>query len=173
MRVASFIAVLGLLVAREATAGGLNRTYLVPAYDACPGSGNCNPPARSSQFTFDSIILYSSAQPYTGPGKVSLQVRIKGLKDGGGAPFTGTVALSVGKSRVTILTNGVGTLGETSPLVPDTSYDIAVKNGAARFKYSTPDDTPEHGLVVNSLGVPTLYDPDGHAIATTGTQSKP
>jgi hypothetical protein len=173
MRIASLVAVLGLLVAREVAAGALNRNYLVPAYDACPGSGNCNPPTRSSPFTFDSIILYSSAKPYTGPGKLALQVRIKGLKDGSGSLFTGTVKLSVGKSRVTILTNNVGTLGETSPLVPDTTYNIPVENGAARFKYNTPDNTPERGLVVNSLGTPTLTDPDGNAIATTGTQGKP
>jgi hypothetical protein len=172
MRVVSLVAVLGLLVAREAGAGGLNRTYLVPAYEACPAS-NCFPPTRSSSFTFDSIILYSSPQPYTGPGKLALQVRIKGMKDGTGAPFTGTVTLNVGRSRVTILTNSVGTFADDSPLVPNTPYPIDVKNGAARFKYNTPDDTPANGLIVNSLGLPTLFDPDGKAIATTGTQAKP
>lgn len=172
MRIAFLLAVLGLLVAREATAGGLNRTYLVPAYDACP-AGNCFPPTRSSPFTFDQIILYSSAQPYSGPGKLALQVRIKGLKDGTGAPFTGTVTLNVGKSRVTILTNSIGTFADDSPFVPIVPYEITVKNGAGRFKYSTPDETPANGLIVNSLGTPTLLDPDGKAIATTGTQSKP
>jgi hypothetical protein len=172
MRLASLVAVLGLLVAREAAAGALNRTYLVPAYEECP-SGNCFPPTRSSPFTFDSIVLYSSAQQFSGPGKLALQVRIKGMKDGTGAPFTGTVTLNVGRTRVTILTNSIGTFADDSPLVPSTPYEIDVKNGAGRFKYDTPDNTPKNGFVANSLGTPTLFDPDGKAIATTGTQSKP
>jgi hypothetical protein len=171
MRIAPLAALFGLLVACPAGAGGLNRTYLAPAYDACP-AGNCFPPIRSSPFTFDSIILYSSAQPYTGPGKLALQVRIKGLKDGTGAPFTGRVTLSVGASRITILSNSIGTFADDSPFVATPPYNIDVKNGAARFKYNTPDNTPA-GLIANSLGTPTLYDPDGKAIATTGTQSKP
>ena len=172
MRAGSLAALLGLLLAPAVAGAGLNRTFLVPAYEACPGAGNCNPPTRSSPFTFDQVVLYSSPAPYTGPGKLALQLKIKGLRDGSGTLFNGTVQLRVGASRVTILTNSVGTLGETSPLLPSDSYTIQVSNGSARFKYKTPSDTPKTGLVVNSLGTPTLYDPDGKAIATTGTQTK-
>ena len=155
-----------------ASAGGLNRNYLAPVYDACPGSGNCNPPTRTSAYTFDTIILQSSAQQFTGPGKLALAVTVKGLKDGAGAAVTGTVQLRVASGRTTII-GLVGTIGETSPLLSETVYDVPVKNGVGRGRFTTPDITPEHGLVVNSFASPVLYDPEGMALATTGTQSKP
>ena len=173
MRCASSLAI--VLIAgwtAAAFAGGLNRNYLAPVYDACPGSGNCNPPTRTSSYTFDSIILQSSAQPFTGPGKLALAVMVKGLKDGTGALVTGTVQLRVPTGRTTII-GLVGTIGETSPLLSATVYDVPVKNGVGRARFNTPDVTPEHGLVVNSFQAPVLYDPDGKALASTGTQSKP
>ena len=166
-------AVLAVLLGLPAVAAaGLNRNYLVPAYEPCPGSGNCNPPTRSSTYTFDQVVLSSSNQQYSGPGKLALGITIKGLKDAGGTPFTGTVVLKVGRSRVTILTNGVGTLGETSPLAPETVYVVQVKAGNARARFKTPDETPTSGLVVNSFDAPVLYDPEDKPLATTGTRTR-
>lgn len=158
--------------ATTASAGGLNRSYLVPVYAACPGSGNCNPPARASAYTFDTIILSSSPKPYTGPGKFALGVSVKGLKDGAGNPATVTLEVRVPAGRTTII-GTAGTLGDTSPLVQETVYAVPVKNGAGHARFTTPDITPDHGLVVNSFAAPVLYDPDGKALASTGTQSKP
>ena len=173
MRLVPSLALVALAgLAATASAGGLNRNFLVPVYDACPGSGNCNPPTRSSVYTFDSITLSSSSQPYTGPGKLALAVAVKGLKDGSGNPVTGTLKLRVPAGRTTIV-GLTGTLGETSPLNGETAYDVPVKNGAGRARFTTPDITPEHGLVVNSFAAPVLYDPEGKALASTGAQSKP
>jgi hypothetical protein len=173
-RTVSWLVVAMLALPALATAK-LNRSYMVPVYAPCPGSGNCFPPVRASAYTFDSIALYSSAQPYTGPGKLALMVVVKGLKDASGAPATGTLRLRVPPGRVTILSQSVGTLGETSPLSPETVYDVHVTNGVTkpRARFDTPDATPESGLIVNSFAAPVLYDPDGNALASTGTQTKP
>jgi hypothetical protein len=167
------LVVLGVFALAASASAGLNRAYMVPVYDACPGSGNCSPPTRSSSFTFDSIVLSSSPQQYTGPGKFALAITVKGLKDATGAPATGTLELRVAPGRVTILSQGVGTLGETSPFLPNITYPVHVQNGSGRARFKTPDDTPANGLVTNSLETPILYDPDGKALASTGTQSKP
>ncbi len=172
MRRVPFVLSAVLCLAAVASAGGLNRTYLVPVFAPCPGSGNCNPPKLESSYTFDSIVLQSSSQPYTGPGKLALAVTVKGLKDVTGAPVTGTLQLRVPAGRTTIV-GLVGTLGETSPLVGETTYDISVKNGNGRARFVTPDQTPDHGLVVNSFQAPVLYDPNGKALASTGVRSKP
>ena len=171
----AWLVVLVLALPALATAK-LNRSYMVPVYEACPGSGNCFPPVRASSYTFDSIALYSSAQPYTGPGKLALMVVVKGLKDAAGSPVTGTLTLRVPGSRITILSQSIGTLGETSPLAPETVYAVPVSNGdtprhGARF--TTPDSTPTSGLVVNTFAAPILLDPDGRELASTGTQTKP
>jgi hypothetical protein len=162
-----------LLVAASSASAALNRSVMVPVYAACPGSGNCFPPVRESPYTFDAIYLYSSPQPYTGPGKLALMVVVKGLRDGAGNLANARLTLRVAAGRITILTQGVGTLGETSPLAPDTVYAFDVKNGAARARFRTPEETPSRGLVVNTLAAPVLYDPDGKALASTGTQTKP
>ena len=62
MRFALALFVMALVVPAAGHAG-LNRTFMVPAYDDCPGSQNCNPPTRSSSYSFDSFVLYSSPQP--------------------------------------------------------------------------------------------------------------
>jgi hypothetical protein len=101
---------------------------------------------------------------------------VKGLKDANGAPVTGTLKLRVPSSRITILSQSIGTLGETSPLVPETVYDVPVENGSTSRKgarFTTPDSTPESGLIVNSFAAPILYDPDGKELASSGTQTKP
>lgn len=159
-------ALVGALAA--SASAGLNRAYLVPAYVACPGSGNCFPPVLASTYTFDSIILYSSPKPYSAPGKLALQITIKGLKDAAGAPVTATLQLRT-RSRVTIPT--LGTLGETSPLA-ETVYLVPVVNGGGKARFPLPDITPP-GLVANSFSSPVLYDPEGNELATTGTRARP
>lgn len=172
MRSSSALALAALLAVPAVALAGLNRNYLVPAYEPCPGSSNCNPPTLSSSYTFDQVILSSSNQPYTGPGKLALGITIKGLRDPSGNPFTGTVVLKAGRSRVTILTNSVGTLGETSPLASETVYSIPVTNGKAKARFNTPSETPTSGLIVNSIDAPVLYDPEGKPLATTGVRTK-
>jgi len=173
MSVRNALVVVALLVFATAAPAAMSRAVLVPVYKACPGSGNCNPPVRASSYTFDSMYLYSSSKAYTLPGKLALMVVVKGLKDPSGNPFTGKLVLSSGTSRITILTQNIGTLGETSPLAVQPPYVVDVKNGAARARFNTPDNTPETGLIVNSITAPVLYDPDGNELASTGTQSKP
>src|SRR5215472_7715621 len=99
MRFALVFFVISLFVPAAGHAG-LNRSFMVPAYDDCPGSQNCNPPTRSSSYTFDSIVLYSSPQPYIAANKLSLRLVVKGLRDSAGRPVTGTVTLKSGQSRV-------------------------------------------------------------------------
>jgi hypothetical protein len=169
----ALVAVLSLLTLAASASAGTSRTLLVPVYAPCPGSGNCFPPKRASTYTFDSITLLSSTQPYTGPGKFAVGVIVKGLKDAGGALVTGRLELRIPPGRVTILTQNVGTIGETSPLSPESVYVVDVKNGAGHPRFKTPDNTPEHGLVVNTFSAPVLYDPEGKPLAATGTQSKP
>jgi hypothetical protein len=173
MRREGLLAGVAVLAAVSAASAGQNKNYMVPVYAACPGSGNCTPPTLESTYTFDTITLSSSQARYTGPGKFAVGIVIKGLKDAGGNPVTANLELRTGASRITILSQGVGTLGETSPLVPETVYVVPVKNGSAKAKFNTPDNTPANGLIVNSLTAPVLYDPEGKPLASTGTQAKP
>ena len=165
----SLVAV-ALLACAGIASARLNRSILVPAYKACPTS-NCFPPTRASTYTFDSIYLYSSPQPYTGPGKLALMVVVKGLKDAGGNLVTGRLTMPVPPSRITVLSQSVGTFADGSPLTAQPPYVIDVKDGAGRGRFSLPDNTPA-GLVANTLGSPVLLDPEGHELATTGTQTK-
>lgn len=151
----------------------LNRTYMVPVYAACDGPANCFPPVRASAYTFDSVVLYSSPQPYIQAGKLALMVVVKGLKNASGAPFTGTVKLRVPGGRVTILSQNVGTLPDGSPLVPEAAYDVPVANGSAHAKFTVPDSAKDTTIVVNSFEAPILYDPDDRELASSGSQSKP
>jgi hypothetical protein len=161
-----------LAAAASARAGGLNRTPLVPVYAKCPGSGNC-PAVRVSSYTFDQMYLYSPRAPYSAPNKLALMVQVKGLKDANGSLVTGRLTVQIPASRITILSDGLGTLGENSPLAVQPPYVIDVKNGSARAKFLTPASTPEHGLVVNTFGAPVVLDPEGKELASSGTQSKP
>src|SRR6185503_6849458 len=143
----SFVAVVLLGLATTASAG-LSRSVMVPDYAPCPGSGNCFPAKLASTYTFESITLFSSPKAYTAPGKLALMLAVKGLKDAGGNLVTGRLTVRV-QSRVTIL-QGIGTIGETSPLA-ETVYVVDVKNGNARARFNTPDETPEKGLRVNTF----------------------
>jgi hypothetical protein len=170
----AFLAVLALSLCAAPAPAALNRSIMVPIYAPCPGSGNCFPPVLASSYTFEKVYLYSSSQPYTGPGKLALMVVVKGLRDASGALATVRLTLRLPPSRITILSQpGVGTLGETSPLSPETVYTVDVQNGAARARFRTPEATPQRGLVVNTFASPVLYDPDGNPLASTGAQAKP
>jgi hypothetical protein len=171
MRFALALFVMALVVPAAGHAG-LNRTFMVPAYDDCPGSQNCNPPTRSSSYTFDSIVLYSSPQPYIVANKLSLRLVVKGLRDSAGRPVTGTVVLKSGQSRVTIV-GLLGTIGDRSPLTAETPYSLQVTNGNGAKTFLAPAATPAHGLITNSITPPVLYDPAGQPLATTGARSRP
>ena len=166
-------AILALVLCAAPASAAMSRSIMVPVYAPCPGSGNCFPPQLASTYTFEKVYLYSSAQPYTGPGKIALMVVVKGLRDASGAAANVRLQLRLPPSRITIFGNSVGTLGETSPLSPETIYNVDVKNGDARARFRTPDTTPERGLVVNTFAAPVLYDPEGNPLASTGTQAKP
>ena len=170
-RVSALVA-LALLLLPAVAGAKFNRTFLVPAYDACPGSSNCNPPKLSSVYTFDSIAFLSPADGFIAPGKLTLMIIVKGLRDGSGNLVNGTITANAGSQRVTIL-GLTGTLGDTSPLAYQPPYVIEIKNGSGRYGYKTPDITPKTGMVVNALGAPVIYDPDGKLLATTGARSKP
>jgi hypothetical protein len=166
--------VLVLLALPALATAKLNRTYMVPVYAACGGPANCFPPVLASKYTFDSIVLYSSPQPYIQAGKLALMIVVKGLKDASGAPFTGTLKLRVPGGRVTILSQSIGTLPDGSPLVPETEYDVAIANGSTTHaKFTVPDSAKGTTIVVNSFDAPILYDPDGNELASSGSRSKP
>jgi hypothetical protein len=182
MRVRSAAAASFVLVLAATASAGLNKSIMVPVYEECVGAGNCFPPKRASSYTFDSITLLSSQKPYTAPGKFSLAVIVKGLKDASGNPVTGTLTLRIAPGRVTILSQNLGTLGEA--FSPETVYPVIVKNGEGKPRlgpcdektspcFRTPAVTPEHGLIVNTFSAPVLYDPEGKPLASTGAQSKP
>ncbi len=174
MRRASSLAVALVLAVAGTAAGGLNRSYLVPIYEACPGSGNCFPPKLASTYSFESAILYSSPKPYSGPKKLAVMVAIKGLKDASGNLVTGQVQLRIPASRITLLGSlNLGTIGDNNPIAAEQIYKVDVKNGSGRQAFTTPDVTPAHGLTANAFESPVLYDPDGNPLASTGTQSKP
>jgi hypothetical protein len=119
------------------------------------------------------MYLFSPRAPYSGPNKLALMIQVKGLKDANGALVTGRLTVSIPASRVTILSQGIGTIADGSPLAAQPPYVIDVKNGSARAKFLTPASTPEHGLVVNTFGAPVVLDPEGKELASSGTQSKP
>jgi hypothetical protein len=95
-------------------------------------------------------------------------LQVKGLRDANGSPVTGRLTIEIPASRITILSQGIGTLGENSPLAAQAPYVVDVKNGAARAKFLTPSTTPENGLIVNTFGAPVVYDPEGKELASTG-----
>jgi hypothetical protein len=168
-----FALVTTLAVLPSVVSAGLNRNYLVPVYAQCQGTAeNCTPPTLASAYTFESAILMSTTQRYSGPGKLALILVVKGVKDPSGAPFTGRLTLSTGTSRVTILQQGVGTFRDDSTLAAQAPYPVDVKNGSGKLRYLTPDNTPDSGLRVNSITAPILYDPDGKPLASTGTRTK-
>ena len=156
-----------LVTSHAALAGGTNRVYLVPALKECPGPATC-PREFESAYTFEAIVLHTPASKYGRAGKPQLAVEFVGVRDPGGAPFTGTLKVKVSSGRVSI--PGFGTLPDGSPLVQVAPIDGAIKNGKGKVRYTAPQ--APGGLITNGGGVEIL-DPDGNLLAVTGTQTKP
>lgn len=178
MRTWRLILLSALLIGTANTAGaGMNRTYLVPAYAACQ-VGVCAP-TLESVFRFDEAALISSQARYTGPGKLALIIDMKGVRDASGALLTTDPAndaddflMVIPESRVTLLSGAlVGTLAPG--LAGDTIYRFDVAKGRVRKRFTTPDITPERGLVTEVLGTPAVLDNQGKRLAVTGVRTKP
>lgn len=158
-----------LLAPAVASAGGLSRVYLVPALTECLGPATCSPRTFESTFTFESIVLLSSASKYTSPTKPSLQLVLHGVRDGAGALFTGDLSAKVVSGRVSL--PGFGTFPDGSPLTDVPAVPIHVTNGNGHVAYKSATPIPA-GTITNGGGV-IVRDPDGKSLAVTGSQSKP
>jgi hypothetical protein len=167
MRVASLSLAVALLIAPAVVIAGSNRVYLVPALKQCPGPAPC-PRAFASTYTFDSVLLRTPASQYSPPKKPAFIVDVRGVKDGTGKLFDGTLTLRVQSGRVSL--PGFGTLPDDSLLTAVAPVDVPVKGGRGHASY-TPVASP-NGLISNGGGVEVL-DPDGKRLAVTGSQSKP
>jgi hypothetical protein len=150
-----------------ATAGGLNRVYLVPAIAACPGQQSC-PRTFESAYTFDSIVLRTPATKYMPADKPSFVVDIRGVKDPSGALVNGAVTLHVMSGRVSLPT--LGTFPDGSVLTQVAPIAVPLKDGKGKLPYRAP--ASPNGLITNGGGVEVL-DPTGKLLAVTGTQGKP
>ena len=169
------------LVLPALAAAGMNRTYLVPAYAACPGGATtCAPQPRASSYTFDQAVLRTPQKPYIAPNQVALDVELKGVRDASGAlvtPVTGDptddFVFTVPAGR-TVLTVGTPLqLEPGSPLLPVTEIRIDLKKGTGRGTLRTPSNTPTSGLVNQTLELPVVRDPAGKLFAVSGARSKP
>lgn len=165
------LALAGTLVASGmALAGGYSRVHLVPALKPCPGPANCTPRQFESAYTFDTIVLRTPAGRYPRPGKPTILLEVRGVRDPSGAPVTGNLRLRVTAGRVSL--PAFGTFPDDSPLVQLEPVPVPIEKGAnPRFVYQQPTPTPA-GAIVNGGGV-EIYDPEGHLLAVTGSQAKP
>jgi hypothetical protein len=158
------------LVPAGAHAAAFNRIWLVPGLKECPGPGTCLPVERASTYTFDRILLRSSAARYSVPGKVTLIVELKGVRDASGALVSGpgfTVRTSGGRIGIPSIGTFPDSFGEAaSPTLP-----LELRNGAGKLTYRTPEETPP-GIVTNG-GQVFVLDPAGNVLATSGTQGRP
>jgi hypothetical protein len=160
----SLVAVLAIPGA--AGAGGANRVYLVPALAECPGPATC-PRAFQSACTFETIVLRTSPTRFTPSGKPPFTLDVQGVRDPGGALFTGNLTLRILSGRVSV--PGIGTFPDAAPLTGPVT--MPVRNGAVkRFAYDAP--ASPNGTITNGGGVEVL-DPDGKRLAVTGSQAKP
>jgi hypothetical protein len=167
----SAIGLAAVLVAPTvATAGGYNRVYLVPAVKECQGPATCMPREFESSFTFDTIVLRSPATRYLPPGKPSLSLEVRGVRDASGTPVTGNLTLKILQSRVSLPT--LGTFPDDSPLTAVPPVAVPLKNGNNRKFDYRPDTQPPAGTLVNGGGI-EVYDPEGKLLAVTGSQAKP
>lgn len=160
---------------------GMNKTYLVPAYDACPGTATqCSPQPRTSAYTFDQAVLRTPPKPFTAPNRVAIVIELKGVRDAGGALVTTNrddpsddFVFRTPAGR-TVITSGTPIqLEPGSPLVPVTEVRIDLTKGKGKATYRTPAATPDSGLVNQSLELPMILDPAGKAFAVTGARSRP
>ena len=160
---------------------GMNRNYLVPAYKPCPAEQtSCAPQGPASTFTFEQAVLKSKPSPYIKPNQVSLVIDLKGVRDASGALVTTDSSnpaddfiLRTPAGRITLLAGTNLQLEPGSPLVPVTDVRIDLKNGKGHASLTTPAETPTHGLINQSLGVPALLDNQGNLLAVTGARSQP
>lgn len=155
------------LFAAAPALAGMNRVYLVPALKECPGPATCTREFEST-YTFDSIVLRNAAAKYSPPGKPALSLDLRGVRDGSGTPFTGSLSVHVLSGRVSI--PGFGTLPDGSPLAEVAPVPVTLKNGNGKVSYSPP--ASPSGLISNGGGV-EVVDPDGKVLAVTGSQTKP
>ena len=164
----SLAVVAAFLAPTHATAGGMNRVYLVPALEECIGNAPC-PRALQSRYTFEAIVLRTPAARYLAKGKPPLALTVKGVRDPAGAPVNGNLRLRVLPSRVSV--PGFGTFPDDFPL-PEQRDSIPLKNGSNKLFSYQPEPGPGPDTLVNGGGV-EIYDPEGKLLAVTGSQTKP
>lgn len=160
---------------------GMNRNYLVPAYKPCPFDlTSCVPQGPSSTFTFEQAVLKSKPSQYIKAKQVSLVIDLKGVRDASGALVTtdendptDDFILRNPPGRVTLLAGTNLQLEPGSPLSPTIEVRIDLKNGKGHATLVTPDETPSHGLINQSIGAPELFDNQGNLLAATGARSRP
>ena len=155
------------LLPQLASAGGLNRTYLVPSFRTCPGPQTCFPPAHDSSFTFESAVLKTPVSRFLRSRKTAFILELKGVRDAAGNLASGvqlTIVLTTGQITVP----GIGTFPPGA--IPDTRISFTVEHGRAKVPYKTPD--VPRGTVVEGAGV-TILDPDGRRLAIIGSQAAP
>jgi hypothetical protein len=160
---------------------GMNKTYMVPAYEPCPGGATqCSPQPPSSAYTFDQAILRTPQKPFTAPNQTAVVVELKGVRDAAGNPVTtdpGNPAddfVFRTPAGRTVITSGTRIqLEPGSPLVPVVEVRIDLKNGKGKATYKTPGNTPTNGLVNQTLDLPVIYDPAGKVLASNGARTKP
>ena len=158
-----------ILIGAVTWAGGTSRTYLVPAVKQCPGPASCQPREFESAYTFDSIVLQSSASKYIQPGKPQLQLDIRGVRDASHALVNGTVTAQVVSGRVSL--PNFGTFPDDSPLTQQAPIPVTLRNGRGKVSYKSATPVP-NGTITNGGGVEVL-DPEGHLMAVTGSQARP
>jgi len=155
------------LLPQLASAGGLNRTYLVPSFRTCPGPQTCFPPAHDSTFTFESAVLKTPVSRFLRSRKTAFILEVKGVRDAAGNLASGvqfTVVVATGQITVP----GIGTF--PSGTIPDTRITFVAERGRAKIPYKTPD--VPRGTVVEGAGI-TILDPEGRRLATIGSQAAP
>jgi hypothetical protein len=160
-----------IALATPVWAGGLNTTFLVPAYVTCVGPDICSgTPARESSFTFESATLRTPRSPFADPKKPSLIVELKGVKDAGGRLVTANgFSLQISSGQVNLFEPAPGfslPAGHPLSVISPVSFDVT--NGHAKLAYK-PGTTPPAGTVAEG-GAVTIYDNAGKRLAVIGTR---
>jgi hypothetical protein len=171
-------AMLAFLLMPALVGAEMNVTDLVPAYAPCPGGRSSCTPVKESSFSFDRALLKSPRGSFIGPNKVSLVVELRGVRDASGAlvtTSTGDAAddfvVVIPPGRTVLVEQGLQ-LEPSSPLVPQTSFRIDLKNGKGRTAYKTPPETPTSGLVSEATTTPVVMDNQGKRFAVSGARSR-
>ena len=158
-----------ILLAITAHAADFGRTYLVPAYSACPGDDAC-PAVRESSYTFSSALVRTSPARYIKEGAVSFILELRGVRDASGATVTSSafrVKSAGGQTTSSGLTLPPALVDQFAPA----PQPIELKNGngklTSRLETVIPPGTVSEG------GAIIVLDPDGKRLAITGAQSRP